>query len=126
MWSSVCALCVPVRLVWQFFHVPDTVTKAHSSECMDFMMSFVCDHASRLGKRNVDEIKRHPWFQSLNWETLRDNPAPYKPEQSDEMAELMESVKSCSASDPQMTALVKRMTANFDEFAEVRANPESG
>ena len=45
--------------------MPDTVTKTNSSECMDFMMSFVCDHASRLGKRNVDEIKRHPWFQSL-------------------------------------------------------------
>lgn len=56
-----------------------------------------------------------------NWDTLRDNPPPYKPERSDEMAELLESVKNVSAADPHMSVLVKRMTANFDEFAEVQA-----
>ena len=36
-----------------------------SPECMDFMMSFVCESSSRLGRRNVDEIKNHPWFASV-------------------------------------------------------------
>lgn len=45
--------------------MPDAVTRGVSVECADFMHSFVCDHATRLGKRNVDEIKRHPWFDGL-------------------------------------------------------------
>ncbi|CAN0397262.1 unnamed protein product, partial [Scytosiphon promiscuus] len=49
----------------QFFNVPDQVVKGLSPECMDFMMSFVCESSSRLGRQNVDEIKRHPWFASL-------------------------------------------------------------
>lgn len=28
-------------------------------------MSFVCESSTRLGKRNVEEIKNHPWFASL-------------------------------------------------------------
>lgn len=52
-------------LALQFFNVPDQVVRCLSSDCMDFMMSFVCDSSSRLGRRNVDEIKNHPWFSSL-------------------------------------------------------------
>lgn len=49
----------------QFFNVPDNVVRGLSPECMDFMMSFVCESSSRLGRRNVDEIKNHPWFASV-------------------------------------------------------------
>ncbi|CAN0034363.1 unnamed protein product, partial [Laminaria digitata] len=114
-------------LRWQqFFNVPDQVVKGLSPECMDFMMSFVCESSSRLGRQNVDEIKRHPWFASLNWDTLRDGPAPYKPEGGDEMSELLETVKSIAATDPTMPRLVKKITANFDDFKEEDASRFGG
>lgn len=58
-----------------------------------------------------------------NWDTLRDGPAPYKPEGGDEMSELLETVKSIAATDPAMPKLVKRITANFDDFKEVSSPP---
>eukprot|EP00903_Cladosiphon_okamuranus_P013024 g12152.t1 len=106
-------------LRWQqFFNVPDNVVRGLSPECMDFMMSFVCESSTRLGRRNVDEIKSHPWFASLNWDTLRNGPAPYKPDRADEMSALLENVKHVAATSPEMPDLVKRITANFDDFKE--------
>lgn len=62
---------------------------------------------------------------SQNWETLRDGPAPYKPDRADEMSALLERVKHISASDPEMPNLVKRITSNFDDFQEVICSDES-
>ena len=56
-----------------------------------------------------------------NWDTLRNGPAPYKPDSADEMSALLEDVKHVAASSPEMPKLVKRITANFDDFQEVRA-----
>eukprot|EP00752_Nemacystus_decipiens_P017621 g15792.t1 len=114
-------------LRWQqFFNVPDNVVRGLSPSCMDFMMSFVCESSTRLGRQNVDEIKNHPWFTSLNWDTLRDGPAPYKPDSADEMAALLEDVKHVAASSPEMPKLVKRITANFDDFQEEDATRFGG
>lgn len=55
-----------------------------------------------------------------NWNTLRDGPAPYKPDGADEMSELLERVKHVAAGSPEMPDLVKRITANFDDFEEVK------
>lgn len=54
-----------------------------------------------------------------NWDTLRDTPAPYKPNRADEISELLESVKGMPADDPRLPDLVKKLTANFDNFTEV-------
>ena len=32
------------------------------------------------GKNGVDAIRSHPWFDGLDWDTLRDQPAPYTPD----------------------------------------------
>ena len=40
----------------------------------------VCDSEYRLGRLNVDEIKAHPFFYGVNWETLRSEPSPYVPQ----------------------------------------------
>ncbi|CAM9608622.1 unnamed protein product, partial [Ectocarpus sp. 13 AM-2016] len=114
-------------LRWQqFFNVPDNVVRKLSPECMDFMMSFVCESSTRLGRQNMDEIKSHPWFASLNWNTLRDGPAPYKPDSADDMSVLLESVKHVAATDPEMPRLVKKITANFDDFKEEDATRFGG
>lgn len=59
------SLSVNTKLRTKFFNVPDNVVRGLSPECMDFMMSFVCESSARLGRRNVDEIKSHPWFAHL-------------------------------------------------------------
>ena len=43
----------------------------------------------KSGRNGVDEIKAHPWFADLNWETLRTVPAPYIPEGSSRMKSLL-------------------------------------
>lgn len=58
-------------------------------------------------------------FSFQNWDTLRDGPAPYKPDRADEMSALLENVKHVAATSPEMPQLVKRITANFDDFQEV-------
>lgn len=59
-------------------------------------------------------------FVDQNWDTLRNGPAPYKPDRADEMSALLENVKHVAATSPEMPNLVKRITANFDDFQEVR------
>ena len=40
----------------------------------------LCDSDHRLGSKGIEEIKNHPFFHGLNWETIRDAKAPYIPE----------------------------------------------
>ncbi|CAM9755053.1 unnamed protein product, partial [Phaeothamnion confervicola] len=114
-------------LRWQqFFDVPDHVSRNLSPECMDFMLSFVCNADARLGKTGMDEIRGHPWFAAVDWDGLRAAPAPYKPERADEMASLLEQVKALDASDARLPAVVNQITANFDDFEEEDASRFGG
>ena len=39
----------------------------------------MCDADDRLGNNGVDEIKNHPFFRGMRWETCRDEESKYKP-----------------------------------------------
>lgn len=67
-----------------------------SDEAKDLMNRLMCsDPAQRLGANKAEkyasggeEIKSHPWFDGINWETLRDDeasfiPAPENPEDTE-------------------------------------------
>ena len=67
-----------------------------SEEAKDLMNTLMCsDPTQRLGSNKNDlfssggeEIRKHPWFADLNWETLRDDeasfiPAPENPEDTE-------------------------------------------
>jgi len=41
------------------------------------------DHTKRLGANGAQEIKDHPFFKGLNWETIRTQKAPIIPQQKD-------------------------------------------
>lgn len=41
----------------------------------------ILDPASRLGINDIKEIKRHPFFNGIDWETIRKSPAPIIPHQ---------------------------------------------
>jgi serine/threonine protein kinase len=42
-----------------------------SSDCKNLISKFICRSEIRLGKESVDNIKRHPWFQSVDWQKIR-------------------------------------------------------
>lgn len=57
-----------------------------SPEAADLIKKLlVLDPAQRLGANGADEIKRHPFFKGINWETLRTQQAPIIPERKGEI-----------------------------------------
>ncbi|XP_043282570.1 serine/threonine-protein kinase Genghis Khan isoform X2 [Venturia canescens] len=53
-----------------------------SEEAKDLMRKLICSSEMRLGQNGIDDFKKHPWFEGVNWDTLRDSTAPYIPEVS--------------------------------------------
>jgi len=48
-----------------------------SDAAVDLIMSLLCDQDDRIG---FEEIAAHPWFASVNWNTVRTDPAPWIPD----------------------------------------------
>lgn len=49
-----------------------------SPAATDILKRLMCDADNRLGSHGgVDEIKGHPFFEGLDWKTLRNAKAPY-------------------------------------------------
>ncbi|XP_024946163.1 serine/threonine-protein kinase Genghis Khan isoform X1 [Cephus cinctus] len=53
-----------------------------SEEAKDLMRKLICSSEFRLGQNGVEDFKKHPWFEGVNWDTLRDSTVPYIPEVS--------------------------------------------
>ncbi|XP_018311672.1 serine/threonine-protein kinase MRCK alpha isoform X1 [Mycetomoellerius zeteki] len=53
-----------------------------SEEAKDLMRKLICSSEFRLGQNGIDDFKKHPWFDGVDWDTLRDSTAPYIPEVS--------------------------------------------
>lgn len=53
-----------------------------SEEAKDLMRQLICSSEYRLGKNGIKDFQSHPWFNGVDWETLRDSKAPYIPEVS--------------------------------------------
>ncbi|CAZ86148.1 unnamed protein product [Tuber melanosporum] len=50
-----------------------------SPEAEDLIRGLITSADQRLGKRGADEIKAHPFFNGVNWDSLRSIEAPFKP-----------------------------------------------
>ncbi|OWZ21758.1 AGC/NDR protein kinase [Phytophthora megakarya] len=105
----------------QSFGFPPEAIARLSPQCMDFVRRLVCNSENRLGTGSVEEIKRHPWFNGVDWSTLRSIRAPYIPPgggpQFDYVLNQLQSndPEQCG---PQYQELVRQITSNFDEFTE--------
>ncbi|KAK4383436.1 Serine/threonine-protein kinase tricorner [Sesamum angolense] len=50
-----------------------------SDEAKYLICHLLCDVDKRLGTRGVEEIKEHPWFRGVKWDSLYEMEAAYKP-----------------------------------------------
>ncbi|XP_012224760.1 serine/threonine-protein kinase Genghis Khan isoform X1 [Linepithema humile] len=64
------------------FDFPTDVMYDVSEEAKDLMRKLICSSEFRLGQNGIDDFKKHPWFDGVDWDTLRDSTAPYIPEVS--------------------------------------------
>ncbi|KAG7390757.1 hypothetical protein PHYPSEUDO_006876 [Phytophthora pseudosyringae] len=105
----------------QSFGFPPEAVARLSPQCMDFIRRLVCNAENRLGTGSVEEIKRHPWFNGVDWSTLRSIRAPYIPPgggpQFDYVLNQLQA-NNPEQSGPPYQELVRQITANFDEFTE--------
>lgn len=42
-----------------------------TEEFKDLLSKLICKQETRLGRNGIDEIKKHPWFKSIDWENIR-------------------------------------------------------
>jgi serine/threonine kinase 38 len=57
-----------------------------SAASTDILKRLICDAETRLGRNGVEEIKKHPFFKGLDWDTLRDLTPPYIPQVTSEIS----------------------------------------
>ncbi len=62
----------------QHLHIPRHAVL--SPAAADLIVKFCCDPEHRIGKKGVDEIKRHPFFSAIDWSVgIRNYEPPYIP-----------------------------------------------
>jgi len=50
-----------------------------SPAATDILKKLVSDSENRLGRNGADDIKKHPFFEGLDWDNLRKTKSPYIP-----------------------------------------------
>lgn len=51
-----------------------------SENAKNLIRHLICSPEYRLGQNGIDDFKNHPWFEGIDWESLRQGQAPYVPE----------------------------------------------
>lgn len=57
-----------------------------SPDAYDFLSRLITfDPEKRLGSNGVEEVKKHPFFKDIDWDTIRDEGAPWVPQVRNDM-----------------------------------------
>ena len=70
-------VCYKVLNWKKFFKIPSKVKI--SSEAEDLIIKLINNSNKRLGKNGADEIKKHPFFNGLDWNNIRKIKPPFIP-----------------------------------------------
>jgi serine/threonine protein kinase len=91
---------------------------AISPEAQDLMTQLLIkDPAQRLGtKAGAEEIKKHPWFEGVNWALLRHQQPPYVPRRAAAAAAGTAGSGSASADGVPGAAGGNIGASNFDNY----------
>jgi serine/threonine protein kinase len=70
--------CYMITKWREFLDFPDARRTRYpvTAEAVDLMKRLLCDQDNRIG---FEEIKRHPFFAGINWETIREQKAAFTP-----------------------------------------------
>lgn len=98
-----------------------------SPECIDFLRSLITDAETRLGANGIGELKAHPWFRGINWDTLLQESAPWRPPNGAALGELFDRLSTLPPTHPEFQPTVKQLVANFDDFSNLAPDdPRAG
>ncbi|OBT60453.1 hypothetical protein VE03_10097 [Pseudogymnoascus sp. 23342-1-I1] len=81
-WPPFCAEEIPdtYRKIFNWrttLHFPDDIQLGAEAE--NLIRSFICNSENRLGRVSADEIKAHPFFRGVDFDSLRRIRAPFEP-----------------------------------------------
>jgi len=110
--------CKKIMRWTQYLDIPEEIAEELSENCLELMLSLIADSSERLGKGGFHEIQAHPWFEGLPWNNLHSLQAPHIPEGSSKMKKMLKELQEVPVNSDRYHALIKRITANFDEFDE--------
>lgn len=51
-----------------------------SDNAKDLIKKLICAPEDRIGKNGLEDFRNHPFFEGIDWDTLRDGQAPYVPD----------------------------------------------
>lgn len=61
---------------------PEDAEFSVSDNAKDLIRKLICAPEVRLGQNGIEDFKKHPWFEGVDWENLRNATAPYVPDVS--------------------------------------------
>lgn len=112
----------------QCLEIPSETKKILSPECIDFMSCLLVGPESRIGNNSKNgstefengfvQVVNHPWFHGYDWDGLNGKYGHMLPSGAHEFPQLLNSLQTCSKSDPNFKSLVARVTQNFDSFED--------
>lgn len=68
-----------------YLRFPPEAEVSLSQAAKDFILKLLCDVENRLGTHGIKEIKSHPFFLGINWDSLHIADPPYHPPMEHEL-----------------------------------------